>query len=78
MAREAFEVPPEQGALITGPISRCFLQHTSSWSIDNNQNISELIFVVNKNGVDYGGYIFNFCLQPIGSMTMPLATTPWY
>lgn len=77
MAREAFEVPPAQGALITEPISRYDLQHKSSQSVDSNNNISELIFVADKNGVNHGGWIFMFRLQPMGSMTMLLATIPW-
>ena len=72
IAKEAFEAPLEQEAFTTKPISKYHVEHRSSRSRDNDHNISELSFVVDKNGVDRGGRAFTFCLQPMGSMTMPL------
>ena len=78
IAKEAFEAPPEEEAFTTKPISKYRVEHRSSRSRDNNHNNSELSFVVDKNGVDSGGRSFTFCLQPMGSMTMPLVSILWY
>ena len=78
MAREAFEAPPEQEALSTVPILTYLAQHRYRRSRDNSGNISELIFVVDKHGIDGCRPTFTFYLNPMRSMTMLLASIPWY
>lgn len=78
IAREAFEAPPEQGALITEPILTYDVQHRYYRSRDNSGNISELSFVVDKSGIGGCRRTFTFYLNPMRSMTVPLASIPWY
>lgn len=70
---------PTHGNLETGaerPVSKCRLSHKSSWMSDNPNNISELSFTVNRNGVVNGGTSYTFCLQPLASKASPLLRTP--
>ena len=61
---------PTYGRLETGverPVSKCRLSHKSSRMSDNPDNITELSFTVNRNGVVNGGTSYTFCLQPLAS-----------
>ena len=78
IAKEAFEAPPEQGALIRKPILTYYLESRSLLSRVNNNYISQLSFVVENDRVVGSPQAFTFFLKPMRSMTMPLPSIPWY
>jgi hypothetical protein len=59
--KEISEISGIQGAVNMKPISRHRIRHQSN----REKGISELSFVVDKDGVNRGGRAFTFCLQAI-------------
>ena len=72
-AEIALEAPGMQETVVNKAISQYNIRHEPTQGGDNNYNISELSFTVNKNGIDHGGTAVTFCLQPRRIETTPLS-----
>ena len=63
--QESWTTSLSQNVGHTKPISQYILLQSSLFRRDNPQNISELSFVLNKNGINSSGDVFLFGLQPL-------------